>query len=342
MTHFNPSAFIRPHLLTLKPYSTARDEYQGKAGIFLDANENPYPAEWHRYPDPHQNQLKQVISTIKNVPAEKIFIGNGSDEVIDLLIRLVCQPGQDHIIITEPTYGMYEVSAHINNVPVRKVSLTQAFDVTAEAIIQRTDNQSKILFLCSPNNPTGNLLNKNQIENILDNFTGLVVIDEAYIDFADDPGFLPQLDKWPNLIVMQTLSKAYGLAGLRIGLAFGHPELIAWLNKIKPPQKLAIEKLSRMSQIRKQVEEIIYQRKLLAGQLQQLPIVEQVFPSQANFLLVRFTRARQVYQYLLSKGIIVRDRTAVLHGTNCLRITVGTPQENNQLIRALLQLNLKA
>ncbi|GIV36342.1 MAG: histidinol-phosphate aminotransferase [Cyclobacteriaceae bacterium] len=344
MTTFNIESLIRPHLLKITPYSTARDEYRGKAEVFLDANENPYPAAWHRYPDPHQAELKGVISALKNINPEKIFIGNGSDEVIDLIIRLLCEPGQDVIVIPDPTYGMYQVSAQINHAGIIKVPLTSSFNLEARDILKAVGPRTKIIFLCSPNNPSGNLLDKNQVREILARFNGLVVVDEAYIDFSDDQGFLPELDNWPNLMIMQTLSKAYGLAGLRLGLAFARANLIKWLNNIKPPynishaaQALALERLRKTDEVNRQIKEIINQRNRLANQLQTLAVVEQVFPSQANFLLVRFKDARQIYNYLLQNGIIVRDRSAVLHGRNCLRITVGTPNENTKLISALQQ-----
>jgi histidinol-phosphate aminotransferase len=342
MTNFNLHQLIRPHLLRLNPYSTARDEYKGKPGIFLDANENPYPGNWNRYPDPHQVELKKAISSIKNISAEQIFIGNGSDEVIDLMIRLCCEPGLHAVITTDPTYSMYQVSAQINGVEAIKVPLKANFGLSAEAVLQAVYPEVRIIFLCSPNNPSGNLLEKDEVRRILRNFNGIVVVDEAYIDFADDGGFLPELNQWPNLVVMQTLSKAWGLAGLRLGMAFGSPELIAWLNKIKPPynisqaaQQFALQKLRNHTEVAHQINEIKSERNRLARELTRLPSVVKVFTSQANFLLVQFTHAGQVYEYLLQHGIIVRNRSNVLHGHNCLRITVGTPEENNTLIRIL-------
>lgn len=343
-SNFNISAIIRPHLKQLKPYSTARDDFKGIAEIFLDANENPYPSGYNRYPDPHQINLKKKISTLKKIAPEHIFIGNGSDEVIDLLIRLCCEPQQDAILTIDPTYGMYEVCAQINAVRTIKIPLTESFELNAEAIIQASDNTVKIIFLCSPNNPSGNLLHKEEMRKIIRSFHGLVVVDEAYIDFASDDGFLPELSQWPNLIVMQTLSKAYGLAGLRLGLAFAHPDIIRWLNKIKPPYNIsqaaqhnALQHLDNPDRLRHQIKEIVTERDRLIEQLRQLKTVLKVFPSDANFLLVRFNNARAVYDFLLKKGIIVRNRSSVLHGTNCLRITVGTPEENKMLVGTLLQ-----
>ncbi|MCX7637624.1 MAG: histidinol-phosphate transaminase [Cyclobacteriaceae bacterium] len=341
-TTFDITRIIRPHLLTLKPYSTARDEFQGVADIFLDANENPYPSAYHRYPDPHQRKLKEKISRLKNVSPENIFIGNGSDEVIDLIIRLTCEPKQHSLLITNPTYGMYEVSAQINGIKTIRVPLTDTFEVDPEKVLSYVNPSVKVIFLCSPNNPSGNLLNKEAVRKVIDSFTGLVVVDEAYIDFSGDGGFLPELNKWPNLVVMQTLSKAYALAGLRIGLAMGNADVIAWLNKIKPPynvssaaQEYAMKQLDDQSTFRKQVEEIIAERNSMVTKLSGIKTVLYVYPSDANFLLVRFTNARAVYRHLLSNGIIVRDRSTVLHGDNCLRITIGTPAENKKLIETL-------
>lgn len=343
---FNIIQFIRPHLQQLKPYSTARDDFQGMAEVFLDANENPYPSAFNRYPDPHQLRLKEKIGLLKKVKTENIFIGNGSDEVIDLLIRLCCEPRKDTILTIDPTYGMYEVSAQINGVSTIKFPLTESFELVAEKLISTLDNTVKIIFLCTPNNPSGNLLNKEEIRKIIRAFKGLIVIDEAYIDFADDEGFLPELGKWPNLVVMQTLSKAYGLAGLRLGVAFADSAIIGWLNKIKPPynisqaaQQHALQHLKNAEIIQNQINEIKAEREKLFARLRMLKIVEKVFPSDANFLLVRFVHSRPVYDYLLQKGIIVRDRSSVRHGNNCLRITIGTPEENKRLIDALQKFN---
>lgn len=346
---FDLSKVIRPHLYKLRPYSTARDDFKGIADVFLDANENPYPSGFNRYPDPHQLKLKEKISSLKKIATENIFIGNGSDEVIDLVIRLCCEPQKDAILTIEPTYGMYEVSAQINGVRTVKIPLTQCFELEAEDIIEAIDHTVKVIFLCTPNNPSGNLLNKEAVRKVISAFYGLVVVDEAYIDFADDAGFLPELSKWPNLIVMQTLSKAYGLAGLRIGLAFAHPEIIRWLNKIKPPYNIsqaaqihAIQHLENQEVIPNQVRMIKSERRILAEKLSRLDMVQKVFPSDANFLMVRFNHSKAVYDYLLKNGIIVRDRSSVLHGNNCLRITVGTSEENQKLINALIQFEYPA
>ncbi len=339
---FDLTKIIRPHLYKLKPYSTARDDFKGIADVFLDANENPYPSGYNRYPDPHQLKLKEKISFLKKIAQDNIFIGNGSDEVIDLVIRLCCEPQKDSVLTIDPTYGMYEVSAQINNVRIIKIPLTKNFALDTERIIKSTDTAVKVIFLCSPNNPSGNLLNKEEIRKIIAAFNGLVVVDEAYIDFADDDGFLPELHEWPNLIIMQTLSKACGLAGLRIGLAFAHAEIITWLNKIKPPYNIsqaaqyhALQHLENHQLIINQIRMIIEERKKLAEELSRLNTVMKVFPSDANFLLVQFNNSKAVYEHLVKNGIIVRDRSSVLHCTNCLRITAGTPEENRKLIDVL-------
>lgn len=345
----NTSSFIlkkliRPHLFNLKPYSTARDEFAGVAEIYLDANENPFPTAYHRYPDPHQLQLKTKISKLKGIPEDCICLGNGSDEIIDLLIRLCCEPHRHTVLTMNPTYGMYEVSAQINGIPVIKCPLTATFELQSNTVLQLVDDSVRIIFLCSPNNPSGNLLNKDEVRKILSGFDGLVVIDEAYIDFSDDEGFLPEISQWPNLVVIQTLSKAWGMAGLRIGLAFAHPEIIHWLAKIKPPynigsaaQTYALSKLNNIEEFRHQVAIIRSERVRLTETLKRLSIVQHIFHSDANFLLVQFTDSRAVYHYLLQNKIIVRDRSTVLHGENCLRITVGTPEENDRLLNTLQQ-----
>lgn len=330
---------VRKNILALQPYSSARDEFDGQASIFLDANENPYPSDYNRYPDPHQRLLKKKIGEIKGVAPERIFIGNGSDEVIDLLLRAFCQPGIDEVLIPEPTYGMYGVSAAINNVHVKAVPLTADFDIDVDLTLCSVTPATKLIFLCSPNNPTGNLLSIERVTEIIDRFKGLVVIDEAYIDFTDSGGFIPGLGRYKNLVVMQTLSKAWGLAGLRLGMAFASMEVIAILNKIKPPyniggvtQKTALEKLSDLESKNQHVREIRSQRAALKSELESLKIVRAVFRSDANFLLVRIDQASNVYQLLLRNGIVVRDRSNVKLCGDCLRITVGTPEENSILI----------
>lgn len=328
---------VRPHLLNLQPYSSARDEFdQSKVDInqfvFLDANENPFNTGYNRYPDPLQRELKKKISSIKGVPYDQIFVGNGSDEAIDLIMRLFCSEG-DTIHIPYPTYGMYEVSAKINNVNIKRSLLDENFN------LGDVDMNQKIIFLCSPNNPTGNLLD---VQSVLDKFNGIVVVDEAYIDFSSKPSFIKQLGNYPNLIVLQTFSKAWGLAGLRLGMAFADAEIIALLNKIKPPynissatQKLALQALARNEQTDEWVKSIKSERSRVAAELTKLPLVKDVFPSEANFLLVRIEGAAEIYHELVGSMIVVRDRSQVVRCSDCLRITIGTPEENDQLLDAL-------
>jgi len=336
---------VRPTISKLKPYSSARDDFKGSASVYLDANENPYPSDFNRYPDPHQQKLKTKIASIKNIPAKNIFVGNGSDEPIDLLFRAFCEPGVDNVLIPEPTYGMYTVSANINNIAIRNISLTPDFDLDVEAISKAWDKNTKLLFLCSPNNPSGNLLSEEKIIQLINAFPGLVIVDEAYIDFTKQPGFLSKINHYSNLVVLQTLSKAWGLASLRIGMCFAQTEIIQVLNKIKPPynisginQQLAEQALNDLARKEKNVQEIIVQREWLKKELNELSSVRQVYPSEANFLLVKIDRAREKYQQLIQTGVVVRDRSSVLLCQDCLRITVGTPTENQQLVDALKKL----
>ncbi len=338
----NVSRWVRKNILKMKPYSSARDEFKGEAEIFLDANENPYPSPYNRYPDPLQLKVKVVLAPIKNVSPEQIFLGNGSDEAIDLIIRAFCEPYRDSVIVTDPTYGMYAVCADVNAVPVIKVELTNKFDLDAEALLDRVTPNTKAVFLCSPNNPTGNLLNRDSILKVLDRFDGIVVIDEAYIDFTHGDSFTSYLPIYPNLIVLQTFSKAWGLAGLRLGMAFSSKEIIDILNKIKYPynvsiqtQEIALQTLLASEKKDKAVQEILEQRKRLKQELLQLSSTEQVYPSDANFLLVKMKDARGTYRYLMDQKIIIRDRSQVTLCKNCVRITVGTPTENESLIAAL-------
>src|SRR6185369_12993298 len=305
---------VRANILSLKPYSSARDEFEGEASVFLDANENPYPSEHNRYPDPRQKQLKRRISKIKSVNADKIFLGNGSDEAIDLLFRAFCEPGKDEVLIPQPTYGMYAVSASINDVKINSVNLTQDFDLDVATTLEAITPQTKIIFLCSPNNPSGNLLTKERVIEVIENFNGLVVVDEAYIDFTNSESLNSLLDQYNNLVILQTLSKAWGLAGLRLGICFASPEINSILNKIKPPynissitQSFALERLQRTEIKDQQVKEIISQRKIMEAKLPESKIVERVFPSHSNFLLVRVKGAKKVYGNLLTKGIVLRD-----------------------------------
>lgn len=337
--------FIRKNIQQLVPYSSARDEFAGEATIFLDANENPYPSPYNRYPDPLQKKLKVRLSELKNIQPSQFFIGNGSDEPIDLLIRACCEPNQDSILITEPTYGMYRVCADINAVRVQCVPLLPDFQLDTEQILGSITPSTKIIFLCSPNNPSGNLLERARIEKIIQRFNGLVVIDEAYIDFANDRGFVSELSRYSNLVILQTLSKAWGLAGLRLGICMAPEEIINVLNKIKYPyninvltQQLACDTLLTSDQMRSRVALILLEREKLRAALSSLKLVIKIFPSDANFLLVQVQHAKSVHQRLLKKGIVVRDRSSAPGCEECLRITVGTPEENEVLINALKNL----
>lgn len=343
---------LRPHILSLTPYSSARDEYTGTEGVFLDANENSYGSasgsgDFSRYPDPHQQAIKRRLSSIKGVRPHQIFLGNGSDEPIDLLIRATCTPGRDRILIMPPTYGMYEVSASINDVTVTKVPLTPDFQVDTDAVLGAVTPETKLIWLCSPNNPSGNRLHDHAIHAILQAAEhSLVIIDEAYIDFAGAPSWTGQLDRYPNLVVLQTFSKAWGLAALRLGMCFAQPELIAVLNKIKPPynisaptQTLALEALDHEADKNAFVDQILAEREWLAGALHTLPAVRVVHRSDANFLLVQFNDAKATFEHLIAAQVIVRDRSKVILCDGCLRITVGTRAENERLIDVLRHLN---
>ena len=338
----NISNLLRKNIQNLKPYSSARDEYSGDAMVFLDANENPFNEPYNRYPDPLQKELKQKISELKNIPANQIFLGNGSDEPIDLLIRAFCEPGIDNIITINPTYGMYQVAADTNNVEVIKVSLTADFELEPAKILQAVNKNSKLIFLCSPNNPSGNSLNKNAMLEIIQNFNGLVIIDEAYIDFAPGKSFLPELHKYPNLVILHTFSKAWGMAGIRLGMAFAASEIIQVLNKIKYPynlniltQQKALELLENKEQVDTWVKMLIEERGKMTKYLAKLPFVTKIYPSDANFLLVSLTDARGIYNYLVESGIIVRDRSKIHLCDNSLRITIGTMDEDRVLLQAL-------
>lgn len=333
----------RPNIWALKPYSSARDEYNGAAAsVFLDANENPYNLPHNRYPDPLQRDLKAELTRIKQVKAENIFLGNGSDEAIDLVFRAFCEPGVDNVVAIDPTYGMYKVCADVNNVEYRKVLLDDAFQFTADALLAATDERTKLIFLCSPNNPTGNDLLRSEIEKTLAAFSGLVIIDEAYNDFSSAPSFLQQLDKYPNLVVFQTFSKAWGCAAIRLGMAFASAEIISIFNKIKYPynvnqltQQQALSMLQRYDEIEGWVKELIAERGRLMDAFSTLTCVKEIFPSDANFFLARVTDAGAIYNYLVAKGIIVRNRSSISLCGNCLRVTVGTPAENKTLLEAL-------
>lgn len=338
----NINNLLRKNIQNLKPYSSARDEYTGDAMVFLDANENPFNEPYNRYPDPLQKELKQKISALKNIAAEQIFLGNGSDEPIDLLIRAFCEPGIDNIVTINPTYGMYQVAADTNNVEVIKVSLTSDFELEPAKILNAVSRNTKLIFLCSPNNPSGNSLDKDAMLEIIKNFAGLVIIDEAYIDFARGKSFLPELDKYPNLVILQTFSKAWGMAGIRLGMAFAASEIIQVLNKIKYPynlniltQQKALELLENKEQVDTWIKMLIEERGKMAKYLAKLPFVTKIYPSDANFLLVEMTNARSIYNYLVENGIIVRDRSKIHLCDNSLRITIGTMDEDNVLLQAL-------
>ena len=336
---------VRQNIISLKPYSSARDEFSGEAGVFLDANENPF-GDLNRYPDPHQQTLKDKLKDIKKLTSKQVFIGNGSDEVIDLLIRIFCNPSVDKIVVCPPTYGMYEVAANINDVMVLSVPLTQGFQLDTEAlqqvISQSEPNTLKLIFLCTPNNPTGNSIDN--IEWVLANFNGIVVVDEAYIDFSERTSFIEKLALYPNLVVVQTFSKAWGLAAARIGIAYASETIIALMQKVKPPynvsslnQEAALKALDNEHVIAHQKAHILEQRTYLETSLSQLPIVKKVFPSDANFILIEVEDADKLYEHLVIKNIVVRNRNTIIK--NCLRITIGTIVENQYLIEVLKRYN---
>ena len=343
---FDLNSLLRPHIAKLQPYTSARDEYTGKEGVFLDANENPFGSiteqDFNRYPDPYQSALKEEIAKIKEVRPSQIFLGNGSDEAIDLLYRAFCNPGKDNVILLPPTYGMYEVSANINDVEIRKVALTPDFQLQPDKILATADANSKILFICSPNNPSANKVKREDILSLLENFSGLVVVDEAYIDFSDEASFTTELDRFPNLLVMQTFSKAWGLASLRLGMGFASEELIRILNKIKPPynisgltQDTVLAAIKDKAKVDRMIQDILAEREFLKGELEKLSFVQKIHPSHANFLLVQIPNANQVYDDLIKEKVIVRNRAKVLLCADCLRITVGTREENEALLKAL-------
>jgi len=350
---FSLNKILRENIKNLVPYSSARDEFKGgdlpngkQAFVFLDANENsfgsPLPAPYNRYPDPLQQKVKEKISEIKNVPLSNIFLGNGSDEAIDILFRAFCRPGIDNVIILPPTYGMYEVSANINDIALRKVPLTTDFQLNPEGIAVMIDENTKLIFICSPNNPTGNSMDRTAIKTILANFNGVVVIDEAYINYSEQNSFIQELTEYANLVVLQTLSKAWGLAGLRLGMAFASEEIIEVFNKIKPPyninqpsQQLVLEALDNIDQVNTWVKQIISERNQLVSGLKLFDCVVDIYPSDANFILVKTKYPRKIYNYLVEQGIIVRDRSRVELCEGCLRITVGTPGENQLLLNSI-------
>ncbi|MBO4529025.1 MAG: histidinol-phosphate transaminase [Paludibacteraceae bacterium] len=336
---------IRPNIWKLKPYSCARDEFKGEASVYLDANENPYNNPFNRYPDPLQLKVKEAIKKVKGVSVKNIFLGNGSDEAIDLVYRIFCEPKEDNVVAIAPTYGMYGVCANINNVEYRSVNLNDNFDFTAKELLEKADEKTRVIWLCSPNNPTGNTLNSKEIETLLTQFSGIVVIDEAYIDFSSQPSWSKKLKSYPNLIVLQTLSKAWASAGIRMGMAFASESIIALFNKVKYPyniniltQKEALGILSNKSEVDLWVKTLLEEREKMTKELQKLKITEKIYPTDANFVLVKVADANKTYNHLVSKGIIVRNRNTVVLCSNCLRITIGTPEENETLLNELKKL----
>lgn len=342
---------LRPHLLNLTPYSSARDDFKGNADVYLDANENAFGStsfdKYRRYPDPYQSALKTKIGAIKDILAKNIFLGNGSDEPIDLLIRAFCNPGKDKIIITPPTYGMYEVSANINNVEITSVPLKSDFSLDVANGIDAIKPETKLIFLCSPNNPTGNSIDKKDVLEILVSFHGLVILDEAYIDFSSRDSLIQELENYPNLVILQTFSKAWGLASLRLGMTFASLEIIEILNMIKPPyningatQDLALNALGNVDKMKQMVHEVSNQKKYLESRLKNIPSVRKIYPSDANFILVKIDNAHEKYLGLIDKNVIVRDRSRVALCEDCLRITIGTHEENKTLIEQLNRISL--
>ncbi|MFD0975506.1 histidinol-phosphate transaminase [Salinimicrobium gaetbulicola] len=344
MSNFSLENLVRSNVANMKPYSSARDEYKadGRKMTFLDANENPFENGVNRYPDPQQGNLKSQLAALKGVSPSKILLGNGSDEVLDLIFRAFCEPRKDNVISLPPTYGMYKVLADLNEIENREVLLTTGFQPQVEAILERVDASTKMIFLCSPNNPTGNSFSEDAVEELLNNFNGLVIVDEAYIDFSNESSWLQKLENFPNLVITQTLSKAYGLAGIRLGICYASEEIISILNKIKPPynvneltQQKAAERLRDKEKVEKEIEKILEQREFLKKELQKVNFVEEIFPSEANFLLARVDNADLRYAQLLEKGLVVRNRSNQPLCENTIRFTVGTKEENIRLIKAL-------
>ncbi|GMT45134.1 MAG: histidinol-phosphate aminotransferase [bacterium] len=333
---------LRRNVVQLSPYSSARDEFSDEADILLDANESPFNSGTNRYPDPHQRVLKEAVAGLKKINVENIFIGNGSDEVLDLLYRAFCEPRLDNVVVINPSYGMYEVLADVNDVVCRRAGLNVDFSLNTDNILAKTDENTKLIFLCSPNNPTGNTFDVAAIELLLENTKALVVLDEAYIDFSEKPGFLGKLLQYPGLVIVQTLSKAWGMAGLRLGLGFANKEIINVLDRIKPPyninllsQQQALIHIENRKEVLGQIEVIRKEKQKMKEALQRLPAVKKVFPSDTNFLLVEIKNAGDIYTKLIAKGIVVRNRSGILHCNECLRITIGTPKENQRLMNEL-------
>ena len=344
---FNINILVRANVAAMKPYSSARDEFKDfkKEMVFLDANENPYTTQYNRYPDPKQRDLKSIIATEQKISQENLFIGNGSDEVLDLLFRAFCNPAKDNVLIVPPTYGMYKVLANTNDIGIKEVSLDTEFQIQPEKMLETVDQFTKLIFICSPNNPTGNIIAASKIENILQNFNGLVIVDEAYIDFAESESWSQKLSEYPNLVVVQTMSKAYGLAGLRLGLCWTSQEIVEILNKIKPPynvnvltQQKTLERYINQEAVKAEIASIKEERAKLEVSLSKCSFVKQIFPSQANFILARVDNANERYNELIEKGIVIRNRSTQTLCENTLRFTVGTSQENKKLIEALLSI----
>ena len=336
------SKLVRENIQKLAPYSCARNEFDGEAKVLLDANENPFNSPYNRYPDPLQRELKSKISKIKGVPVDNIFLGNGSDEAIDLCFRVFCNPGKDNVVAIEPTYGMYRVAADINDVEYRPVLLDENFSLNADKLLQSTDERTKLIFICSPNNPSGNSLSPEEIKKVLDGFNGIVVIDEAYSDFAKQPQFRNKLSEYPNAIVLNTFSKAWGCAGIRLGMAFASKEIISYFNKVKYPYNINIltlqeadKMLSGRYEVDKWVSIILEERGCITNAVSILPYCEKVNPTHSNFFLAKFDDATKLYNYLVNCGVIVRNRSSVKLCGNCLRITVGSQSENSLLLSAM-------
>ena len=338
-------SLLRPNIASLKPYSSARDEFSGADAMFFDANENPFNAPYNRYPDPYQTELKKKIGVMKGISAENIFLGNGSDEAIDLLFRAFCIPGKDNVVSIDPTYGMYQVAADINDVEVKKVLLKPDFSLDVDGLLSAADENTKLIFICSPNNPTANAFNEDDVLKVVTSFRGIVVVDEAYIDFAPDKTLLGKLREYPNLVILQTFSKAWGVAAIRLGMAFASPEIISVLSNIKYPynvniltQEKALELLENEEQKNEWVEVILKEKERLKEELKKNPLIKKIYPSDANFLLVVVDEPEKIYNYLVEQKLIIRDRSKVSMCEGCLRITVGTPEENDRLIEVLKEL----
>lgn len=348
---FKLNNLLRENVKNMKPYSSARDEFQGDADamVFLDANESPFDTGANRYPDPYQYKIKKLLGQQKGLKPSNILLGNGSDEVLDLIFRAFCNPGKDAIISMPPTYGMYQVLANLNDVSITEVPLTNAFEINVDKVLEAQNEQHKLLFICSPNNPSGNAFDQERMETLIENFKGIVVLDEAYIDFSTQPSFVKNISQYPNVIITQTLSKAYGMAGIRLGICYASEEIITVLNRIKPPynvnkltQQIALERLKAFGEVQLEILEILANRTIVLKALESIEFVKKIFPTDANFVLVKVDDANLRYQQLLDKGIVVRNRTTQLHCNNCLRFTIGASQENEVLIETMKNIDRSA